>query len=264
MKNNASEDSFFSKEVGEALVSPGKIREYFLSWVFDNIPTSDERYNNKISEIDYMSLLTNTEVNDLEKAIRAKYFTGDTPAAGVMYKIDKEKFGTIDTSPAAYLAENNEDISKSVEGIRSESVYEEIRAREEAKRERIDKEYENRKNCREEIESVLSTIPARPASSGPRGSYYDYLAKIGEYYFTHGDFASALISGEHNFYAFSEGSARGELKKNYNNVFKALSSVIDMNYEAKREIKSPDNIIKITKREDSGSKVEEITPGGKI
>ena len=45
------------------------------------------------------------------------------------------------------------------------------------------------------------------------GSNYDYLACIGKFYFTHRDFAQALVSGKHGFYAFSRDSALKYIKK---------------------------------------------------
>ena len=51
------------------------------------------------------------------------------------------------------------------------------------------------------------------------GSNYNYLAKIGSFYFTHRDFAQALVSGEHGFYAFDRDSALKYIKKHKKNKY---------------------------------------------
>ena len=56
--------------------------------------------------------------------------------------------------------------------------------------------------CLEELKSDFKEYP-----KSPNGSNYPYMTKIGQFYFSHSDFAHALVSGEHSFYAFSRGTA---------------------------------------------------------
>ena len=67
-------------------------------------------------------------------------------------------------------------------------------------------------NCMKELKKDFKTFKT---CSGPKGggSYYDYLAKIGQFYFTHEDFAQALVFGKHGFYAFSRNTALEYIKK---------------------------------------------------
>lgn len=60
-----------------------------------------------------------------------------------------------------------------------------------------------------EIELELKKdFPVRPKGY----SYYDYMIRIGLYYFTHRDFAYTLLTKKSNFYAFSYHSAIDQLK----------------------------------------------------
>lgn len=94
----------------------------------------------------------------------------------------------------------------------------------------VEKEYSARYRNREAIEKIINSIELHPKSASKNGSHYSYLGKIGEYYFTHSDFITALTQGKHSFYAFSESLAREYLKKHYKEQYKALSKVIDLRY----------------------------------
>jgi len=74
--------------------------------------------------------------------------------------------------------------------------------------------------------SVLLTNEIGITPKHSMGSNYDYLYKHDRFYITVNDFAIALVTKKHNFWAFSEYSARQILKKNRPDILLKIDNIL--------------------------------------
>ena len=92
-------------------------------------------------------------------------------------------------------------------------------------------EYDKRAENREKIRDVLLKM-----KESTFGSNFPYVANIGGFHFSRNDFESAIVTGEHPFYGFSEWSAMQYLKGHYPELHKELSNIIDTGFESRKLI----------------------------